>query len=595
MRFGDYEVDVRSCELRKCGLPIKLQGKPFQLLLSLLARQGELITRDELRRSLWHSDAYVDFERSINIAIHKLRAALNDLADRPRYIETLSRRGYRFIAPVQSVEHSSARTAARGTGRLRLVVLPFENMNLGAENDWFSDGLMEETIVQLRHLDPRQLAIIGRSSALRYKGTSKSLEQIGQELTVGYVLTGSLRRAGERVRLAAELIQASDHTCLWAETFEHELADPFTLQSSFAKGIAEALEIRLQPAYHAALQRVRTANPQAREAYLKGRHFWSKRTEEGLKKSVEYFHRAIEADPAYALAYVGLADAYVILGNWSMLSPAEAIPQARAAALKALEIDPLLAEAHADLGWVEFAFDRDWKASDREFSMAIEQNPNYALARHWHAHSLAAQGLVDAALEQNRQALELDSLSVPVNSLRGWILFCARRYDEAIEQCRTARELDPHHPAPHGYLALAYAMRGRFREAIDEGEAARNCSGNLPMLIALSGYPYAAAGDLARAEEILRELVEIGGRRYVPAYWVAVIHAGLGHFDQAFAALQQSCKERSDWAGYITVDPRLDCLRSDKRYNELKAWLTTEPKRAPLLDSGGIAPLARGW
>jgi TolB-like protein len=588
VRFGDYEVEVRSGELRKCGLTIKLQGKPFQLLVTLLERQGELVTREELCRGLWPSDAYVDFERSINIAIHKLRVALSDLADRPRYVETLSRRGYRFIAPVQISDDPAVQRAGRPPGKLRLVVLPFENTNMGPDDEWFSEGLMEETIAQLGHLQPRQLAVIARSSAIRYKGSGKSIEQVGQELQVGYVLTGSVRRAAGRVRLAAELIQVSDQTCLWAETFERELADPFTLQSSFAKGIAEALEIRLQPAHHAALQRVRSADAQAREAYLKGRHFWNKRTEEGLKRSLDYFRRAIEADPTYALAYVGLADAYVILGNWSMMSPAETIPQARTAALKALEIDPQLAEAHAALGWARFAFDRDWNGSEREFKLVIEQNPNYALARHWYAHSLAARGLVEAALEQNQQALELDSLSVPVNSLRGWLLFCGRHYDDAIEQCRMARELDPYHAAPRGYLSLAYAMRGRFGEAIAEAEEARSRSGHLPMLIAFSGYPYAAAGETARAVSVLRELEEIRRKRYVPSYWVASIHAGLGQVDQAFEWLEAAYQERSDMVGYVSVDPRLDGLRSDPRFAALKKRLGLD-QRAVVAAAAGAA------
>jgi TolB-like protein len=573
VRFRDYEVDVRSGELRKRGLVIKLQGKPFQLLVTLLGRPRELVTREELRHRLWPSDAYVDFERSINIAIHKVRVALNDLADRPRYIETLARRGYRFIAPVQNPHALADQGISGPQPRLRLVVLPFENMNMGPDEDWFSEGLMEETIAQLGHLHPRQLAVIARSSAMRYKGSGKPVEQIGEELQVGYVVTGTVRRAAGRVRLAAELIQVSDQTSLWVETFEHELADPFTLQSRFAKGIAEALEIRLPLAHHAALQRVRPANLEAREAYLKGRHFWNKRTEEGLKKSLEYFQRAIEADPRYALAYVGLADANVILGNWSMLSPADTIPQARAAARKALEIDPQLAEPHAALGWAKFAFDRDWKGSDREFNLAIEQNPNYALARHWYSHSLAARGLVDAALDQNQQALELDALSVPIISLRGWLLFCGRRYHEAIQQCLMAMELDPYHPAPHGYLSMAYTMSGRLAEGIAEGEKARHSSGDLPMLIAFSGHPYAVAGDVARAEQILHELEEMRKKRYVPSYWVALIHAGLGRVDQAFESLQAAYSERSDWVGFASVDPRLDSLRSDPRFAELKKML----------------------
>ncbi len=325
---------------------------------------------------------------------------------------------------------------------------------------------------------------------------------------------------------------------------------------------------------------MRTVSIDAREAYLKGRHFWNKRTEEALKKSLEYFNRAIEADPTYAMAYVGLADAYVILGNWSMLPPDETVPKARAAAFKALEINPQLPDAHAPLGWAKFAFDRDWKGSDREFNLAIEQNPNYPLARHWHSHTLAARGHLDAALEQNHQALELDSLSVPINALKGWFLFCARRYDAAIEQCRMAVELDPHHPAPHGYLSMAYTVSGRFAEGIAEGEKARSCSGNLPMLIAFSGYPYAAAGDLARAENVLRELEEIRKRRYVPSFWVAMIFAGLGRIDQALDWLEGAYRERSDWVGFACIDPRLDALRADPRFMAFKQKLGLDRQEA---------------
>jgi TolB-like protein/DNA-binding winged helix-turn-helix (wHTH) protein len=439
MRFGPFEVDPRAGELRKHGIRIKLRDQSLQILLVLLERPGEVVTREELRARLWPADTFVDFDHGLNAAVNKLRQALADSAEEPRYIETLPRRGYRLLVAPESPAEAPAGLAAvqaptpaagqvalpspqrrwyrgwpalaglflvalvmilvfalRNTGvRARLsrnatntriesiVVLPLENLSKEAEQEYFVEGMTDQLTTNLAKI--AALRVISRTSATRYKGTHKSLADIARELNVDAVVEGTVLRSGERVRITAQLIQAATDRHLWAESYEGDLGDILVLQDKVAQDIAEQIRAKLTPRDLEQLGRSRHISPEAYEAYLKGRYFWSRRTPEALQKAVEYFQQAVDKDPSYALAYSGLADSHNMLGDYSYVAPGEAFPRALALAAKALELDDTLAEAHSSLAFAKLFYDRDWAGAEHHFKRAIELNPNYAPAHQWYA------------------------------------------------------------------------------------------------------------------------------------------------------------------------------------------------------------------
>ena len=427
VRFGVFEFDFRSGELRKQGLKIKLRGQPVQVLAMLLEQAGEVVTREELQRKLWPADTFVDFEQSLNAAVKRLRQALDNSAENPRFVETLARQGYRFISPVHpagpasrlpepspkasTVSQLGTRTrlvgilvvvvllvAAGGylvrrlwprahvsAGNIRLVVLPFSNYSRDPSQEYLSDGITEEIITQLGSLHPEQLAVIARTSAMRYKST-----KIGRELAVDYIVEGSVRRAGDRVRISAQLIQTSEQTHLWAKGYERDLRDILDVENEVARAIADEIRLKLTPQQQARLLKPNPVDPEAYEAYLRGRYYWNKRTSAGLKKGIEYFEQAIEKEPGYAFSYVGLADSWNLLGDYQYLPPRETYPKAREAATKALEMDGTLAEAHTSLAFVMFEYDWDWSGAEREFKKGLELKPSYATGHLWYAYYLSS-------------------------------------------------------------------------------------------------------------------------------------------------------------------------------------------------------------
>jgi TolB-like protein/DNA-binding winged helix-turn-helix (wHTH) protein len=436
IRFGVFELDLAAGELRKSGIKVRLQEQPFQILSLLLERPGQVVTRDEIQQKLWPDGTFVDFEHSLNAAVKRLREALEDSADNPQFVETVPRRGYRFIYPVEGHAARSRRWVwalalaalpalltlllALNVGGLRdrlwpradspakrimLAVLPCDNLSGDPEQEYFSDGMTDEMIAQLGRLQPARLGVIARTSAMHYKGTDKHVDEIGRELGVEYILECSVRREGDRVRITAQLIQVSDQTHLWAASYERELAGIFAIQSEVSRQIARSLEVELLPAERARPSGAGTINPEAYEAYLKGRYFWNKRTEEGIKKSLDYFQQAVARDPDYALAYSGLADAYLVGIFVGYLPSQDNHPKGLAAALRAVELDDTLAEAHASLANFEIG---NWLVEEKELKRAIELNPNYAPARIWYAMHLSARGRHEEALAEGKKALELD-------------------------------------------------------------------------------------------------------------------------------------------------------------------------------------------
>ena len=606
IRFGDFEVDLRAGELRKHGRLIKLQEQPFQLLLLLLARPGEVVTREEAQNALWRDDTFVDFDHGLGAALNRLRAALGDSASHPRFIETLPRHGYRFIAPVaagspnepESVVVSSPTKpvplryggwviafgalmlsiyllrervpapTSGGADTNMLVVLPFDNLSGNPEQEYFSDGLTEEIITHVGQLSFERLGVIARTSSMTYKNTTQTIEQIGQDLGVNYVLEGSVRREGERVRITAQLISVRDQTHVWAESYDRELQGILALQSDVSRHVAEAVAGELGLANDGVVA-PELAHTDAYDAYLKGRFYWNKRDAEGFQKAIEYFQEAIDIDPRFAPAYAGLADCYTLLSSFDMLPSGEAHPKARTMARKALEIDPNLAEAYASLGVVRHAYDWDWAGASEAFQRAIELNPSYATAYHWHALHLAGTGQFEQALQEMRRARLLDPLSLIINTELGRVLYSARRYDEATEQLQETLAFDPHFVPARIWLARVYLQRNMLEEAIEILRTVASMENGGSTALALLGASYAAAGKTTHAMEIVQTLEQLSDQRHVSPVSIALVHANLGHPDEAFAWLEKAFEQRSAYLRLLKVDPVFDPLRSDPRFQDL--------------------------
>ena len=606
LRFGVFDIDLRSGELRKSGSKISLQEQPFKILTALLEHPGEVVTREELRSLIWPQESFGDFDHAVCVAVAKLRTALGDSADVPRYVETLHRRGYRFIFPLVGSSGPEIRSAAKDTGRrdysigesqanlerlsadlaaasahgpaqesdqkaekLRLIVLPFDNLGGDPEYEYFSDGLTEEMITQIGRLHPAQLGVIARSTTMRYKNVGQSIKDIGRELAVHYILEGGVRRAGDRIRISVRLIQVSDETNLWAETYDRCLADVLQLQAEIARATATEIRLTLSREQQVRLGGGRPVNPKAHDAYLKGRYCWNRRSEEGLTKAVDYFNQAISSDPGFAAAYSGLADAYSILGAYGALSPKDAFLPSKVAAGRALEIDDTLAEVHTSLAWASFLFDWNWSVAEKEFERAIELNPNYATAHFWRGVYMSSVGRISEALLEVHRAQELDPLALPIIAIEGWIFCLARQYDQAIEQAEKAIIMDPNYALAHGYLGMALEHKGMLKESLAEFHKGFILSGGLPIYLAHMGHAYAVAGEKHKSEETLHELKKLSKRRYVSAIEVALVYAGLRDTRAAFAWLQKAYDERARLPLFLKMDPAFDGLRSDPRYQQL--------------------------
>ena len=445
-----------------------------------------------------------------------------------------------------------------------IAVLPFTNMSPEPENEYFSDGLTEEIIAQLAKI--RALKVISRTSVMRYKQTAKSLKLIATELGVRHILEGSVRKQGNHLRITAQLVDALEDAHLWAETYQGTVEDVFYIQERVACEIAEALKLKLSPQEQRNLEKRQTENTEAYQLYLKGRFFWNKRTEEGLKKGIEYFEQAIEKDPAYALAYTGLADSYIILTAYSFIAPNEAVPRIRAAVLKALEIDAMLAEAHISQA-LSRCFDWDWGAAEREFKLGIELNPNYATGHHWYAIFLTVMGRFDEAVTVIKRALKLDPFSLIINTDAGrWVNYFGRQYDQDINQLQKTLEMDANFAMAHYHLALAYNETGRYAEAMIECQKAQQLTGGWPEITAALGYSQALAGNRKESERTLEELKEVLNRRYVSSYSIALIYLVLGDKEGALEWLEKGYQERAFYMVLLKVDPRLDALRTDPRF-----------------------------
>lgn len=623
VRFGVFELDLRAGELRKHGVRVRLQEQPFQVLAMLLAHPGDLVTREELQKKLWPADTFVNFDHGLNKAINKLRDALGDSAESPRFVETVARRGYRFLAPVAAADASvrgaqpappsapppasregaeladmptnHGRRAPSSAWRISalvllvpmvalaawllprwtrpspairsLAVLPMENLSNDASQDYFADGVTDELISDLGQISA--LRVISRTSVMTYKHARKPLPQIARELDVDAVVEGSVLRAGSRVRITAQLIDASADRHLWSQSYEGELRDTLALQSTVARAIAEQIQIRLNPRERAALAGGKVVTPEAYVSYLKGRYFWNKRSADGLNAALAYFEQALDDDPAYARAYSGLADTYALLGDWqyAVMTPREALPRAKAAALKALELDDALGEAHNSLAFCLDGFDWAFEAAGREFERAIELNPGYATAHHWYSWHLALLHRYDEALAEMRRAASLDPLSLIINADLAELLALAHSYDESVRQSRKVIEMDPRFGLAHNHLGQAYLQQGRHDEAIAELRQAVELSGAAPTCVANLARAYVASGNRGEAKKLLDNLKQRAVAGSSHGSEIAVIYAALGDADQAMTWLEKGFEERFNPG--VLLRPGFDPLRSDPRFQDL--------------------------
>jgi TolB-like protein/Flp pilus assembly protein TadD len=455
------------------------------------------------------------------------------------------------------------RPGATTTPPIKLAVLPFENLSGDPDQDYLSDGLTDEIITELGRLRSPRLGVIARTSVMRYRHTDKSIDSIGAELGVDYILEGSLRTSTSRVRITAQLIRVKDQIHIWADSYDRELRDVLSVQNEVAHRVAEKIPLHLTSAEQARLEVARTTDPEAYEAYLRGRYFWSKRTVDGLRRGIDYFERAIARDPRYALAYVGVADSYALLAQYGWIPAKEGFPLATAAATKALEIEGDLGEAHASQGYVKCHYDWDRPGAEREFKRAVELNPGYATAHQWYAEYLTATGRHDAALDQILQAREIDPLSLVVQMNVGRLLYYARQYDRAVAELGKAVELDPDFAWAHVFLALTLGQKGMYTEAtVEARKAMPHARTILVRLDALTGH---------RAEALkgLEELENAPEKNYNEPYFFAAIYAGLGDKEQALNKLEQAYRDRVPLLMFIGVDPWFDVLRPDPRFQDL--------------------------
>ena len=609
LRFGKFQLDPASGELHQNGHKIPLAPKAFELLRVLVERPGLVVTREELRAKLWAADTFVEFDDSLNHTVKKLRMALGDSAENPQFIETLPRFGYRFIAKVETpctpeppepaMPAPSRRTVSRqfvlgaallsllvallasdvGDWRSRLfsrassppirslAVLPLANLSGDPQQDYFADGMTDALITDLAKI--HSIKVISRTSVMQFKNAQKPLPEIGHALGVDGILEGSLQRSGEHVRITVQLIRAQTDAHLWSESYERNLRDVLTLQGEIAQDVARQIKVTLTPEESTHLTYSRTLNPQAYELYLMGRYERDRLSPEGEKKSLEYYEQAINLEPSYAPAHSGIADAYTTQAILCYLPGAEVYPKAKAAALKALQLDPSSAEAHASLGFVYFTYEREYEAAFKEFETAVNLNPSYVIARDYYALSLAWAGRNDEAIREIEQALELDPLSSLINTDIVYLFFLGRQYDRAIATAQRTLELEPNDAWGRSYLARTYLQKGMFKEALAEFQRRLNLQPTFPKAQADMALAYAAVGNRKEALTILDDLERRSKREYVPAYPMARAYVGLGQKGKAFEWLEKGVGEYDGDIVQIKVDPAFDSLHSDPRFQVL--------------------------
>jgi TolB-like protein len=572
LRFGAFELDERARELRTGTTRIRLQEQPFEILRQLLRRPGEVVTREELRRQLWPDGTYVDFEHSLNAAVKRLRAALGDDADNPRFVETLPRRGYRFIGAPAEIDAPSVPAPQPRAPRVRLAVLPFSN--LGDErHEYFGDGLHEELISQLGGLCRGRLGVLARWSSIVFKGTPLRARDIGEALRADYLLEGSVRHEDNRVRVTARLIETSGETQIWAEMYDRHLTHCLTVQSDVAAQIARALAAELVPNERA---RPTTAASAAYQAYLKGRYFWNKSDDQAIDQAIAYYEEALSLDASFGPAAAALARARIARAEHYLELPRLALASAREAAERALEIDGSLYEAHLALAETQRMLDFDWTGAEASYVKALALNPSSESAHRAYALLLSALGRHREAVRESDRAIELDPLCLVVGGAAAWVAYASGDYPAAIEIARNTIDMDPEFVRARRVLAAAYLQSGRIGDAVQELETSAALTDH-PVLLAWLAHARAITGRAHDAQDIVaRMLTQDGYRQH---YALAIAYVGLGKIDEAFEELDVACLDRDPLLSHVAVEPRFDHLRGDPRFTALLTRMNLSARR----------------
>jgi TolB-like protein/DNA-binding winged helix-turn-helix (wHTH) protein/predicted Zn-dependent protease len=627
--FDEFRLDAQSRVLRRGGTTVSLTPKAFDVLLLLIQNAGKIVTKDELMKAVW-PDSFVE-ESNLTQTIFMVRKALDETSDRRyiltvqgqgyRFLvpvteaeknaseveapvavpdarsvpeiqlDSRGRGAWDWRAVVVSAVIASAAVAlvlivvyviwpwrsrrgpAEQPGRIMIAVLPFENFTGDAGQEYFSDGLTEEMISQLGNLDPAHLGVIARTSVMHYKHSQESIPQIGKDLGVQYVIEGSVRRDSERVRITAQLIQVKDQSHLWAREYDRELGHLLELQAEIAREVANEIEFSLsgrrpiEAAREAAAAVPEAKSYEAYDLYLKGRYFWNKRTAEGFQQAVDYFQQAIDKDPKYGRAYAGLADTLTLISTWYQGPQSELMPKARTAALRALELDESLAEAHASLALIKENYDYDWPGSEKEFRRAIQLDPQYATAHQWYAEFLSWQGRFDEAVDESEQAQRLDPLSLIIASDYAWILYDSRRYESAVKQCRSLLELDPKYDRALDLITTSYLQLGRYDEAVDVINRWGRDEG--PWTWASRATVYSRLGHVEEARREVMKIEQLPDSRPDRVPTLLRAYSGTGQKERLLDLLQKAYSEHSNAVVQIKVDPMYDPIRNDPRFRDL--------------------------
>jgi TolB-like protein/DNA-binding winged helix-turn-helix (wHTH) protein/Flp pilus assembly protein TadD len=611
--FGPFELDPGRFELRRNGRPLRIERIPMELLILLVSRDGQLVERQDIVQSLWGPGLHVDSEQGINTAIRKLRQILRDDPEKPKFIQTVVGKGYRFVGAAnerresQGVQFEPAAAPAEASAvsghthqkralwigtlvcalalvasaswphlhsarqPVSLAVLPFENLTGSPGRQYLADGMTEETISLLGSLSPARLRVVARTSVMQYRNTLKPVSQIGRELGVGLVVESSLREESGHVRITVQLIRVNDQMHLWAHSYEGDLGSALAMQMGIASAIAGDLQLHLSPEQQARMVPARQIDLEAYNVYLRGRYFWNLRDESSLEKASQYFQQAIDRAPTYAAAYAGLADSQSLLAYGNYRAPVDAFGKAKSAAQKALQLDPAAAEPHASLGYIKLYYDWDFPGAERELRRAVELNSNYATAHDWLGYLLTAKGDFSAAASEFRKALILDPLSVPVRTDTGFGLHYAGDQPGAIRELRSALEMNPRFALAHFWLGRAYGAIGQCDNSLRELAASEPVLRDWQPLMAAEGHFLGRCGRPVEAKAILARFAELSKTRYVTSYGVALVQAGLNRPDEALNALERAFDERSHWLVWLRLDPRFSMIRGDPRFQNLLA------------------------
>jgi DNA-binding winged helix-turn-helix (wHTH) protein/tetratricopeptide (TPR) repeat protein len=562
--FGPFRLDANERVLIRAGKSVPLTLKAFDTLLALVENSGRVVEKEELLNRVW-PDAFVE-EGVLSVNIFMLRKALAE-GNFAQFIETVPRRGYRFTAHVKEIidESSQANSPLTIATYKSVAVLPLKSRGDNSDDEYLGLGIADALITRLGKI--KSLVVRPTSTVRKYAGLDVDAMTVGREMMVASVLEGSIRRADERLRVTVQLVSVSDGVPLWAEKFDEQFTDIFTVEDRISDRVAEALMIEITGEEKAQLSRRATSNSEAYRLYIKGRFFWNKRTEEGLEKGIEYFKRAIDVDSKYALAYAGLADSYLV--GSSSASPVEAMSKAKAAAIKAVELDQYLAEAHTSLARIKMSFDWDWAGAESEFEQALELNPNYSTARQWYANLLLATGRAKEAIAQIRIAQELDPASVVINSAAGWVHYLAREYEQAIAAYRKALEMDPNFVLALRESGMIYGQMGMYREAIAAIRKAIAIGGQNPIVLMLLARVLARSGSEAETRKIIDQLMRLSNRSYVSPHVFASVYIGLDEREKALIYLDKAYEDRSSPLIWLKLDPWFDSVRNDERFKLL--------------------------